>query len=92
MEFGKSLDSAWKFKRDLSNEISNPYLDDIYNKALDNGAIGGKLLGAGGGGFFLFFVPPSSKHLLLSHLEKEGLQASPFRFESEGLKSWKVRL
>ena len=92
MEFGKSLDSAWTFKRDLSNEISNPYLDDIYNKALDNGAIGGKLLGAGGGGFFLFFVPPSSKHLLLSHLEKEGLQASPFRFESEGLKSWKVRL
>lgn len=92
MEFGKSLDSAWKFKRDLSNEISNPYLDDIYNKALDNGAIGGKLLGAGGGGFFLFFVPPSSKHLLLSHLEKEGLQVSPFRFESEGLKSWKVRL
>ena len=92
IEFGKSLDSAWKFKRDLSNEISNPYLDDIYNKALDNGAIGGKLLGAGGGGFFLFFVPPSSKHLLLSHLEKEGLQVSPFRFESEGLKSWKVRL
>lgn len=92
MEFGKCLDSAWKFKRDLSNEISNPYLDEIYNKALDNGAIGGKLLGAGGGGFFLFFVPPSSKHLLLSHLEKEGLQVSPFRFESEGLKSWKVRL
>ncbi len=92
MEFGKSLDSAWKFKRNLSNEISNPHLDDIYNKALENGAIGGKLLGAGGGGFFLFFVPPSSKYLLLSHLEKEGLQVSPFRFESEGLKSWKVRL
>lgn len=92
MEFGKSLDAAWKFKRDLSNEISNPQLDGIYDQAMKNGAIGGKLLGAGGGGFFLFFVPPSSKHLLLSHLEKEGLKASPFRFESDGLKSWKVRL
>ena len=92
MEFGKSLDTAWKFKRDLSNEISNSQLDGIYDQAMMNGAIGGKLLGAGGGGFFLFFVPPSSKHLLLSHLEKEGLKASPFRFESDGLKSWKVRL
>ena len=92
MEFGKSLDTAWKFKRDLSNEISNSQLDGIYDQAMKNGAIGGKLLGAGGGGFFLFFVPPSSKHLLLSHLEKEGLKASPFRFESDGLKSWKVRL
>jgi len=92
MEFGKSLDTAWKFKRDLSNEISNSQLDGIYDQAMMNGAIGGKLLGAGGGGFFLFFVPPSSKHLLLSHLEKEGLKVSPFRFESDGLKSWKVRL
>ena len=92
IEFGKSLDAAWKFKRDLSNEISNPQLDRIYDQAMKNGAIGGKLLGAGGGGFFLFFVLPSTKHLLLSHLEKEGLKASPFRFESDGLKSWKVRL
>lgn len=91
-EFGKSLDAAWKFKRDLSNEISNPQLDRIYDQAMKNGAIGGKLLGAGGGGFFLFFVLPSTKHLLLSHLEKERLTASPFRFESDGLKSWKVRL
>lgn len=91
-EFGKSLDAAWKFKRDLSNEISNPQLDRIYDQAMKNGAIGGKLLGAGGGGFFLFFVLPSTKHLLLSHLEKERLTVSPFRFESDGLKSWKVRL
>jgi len=92
LEFGKSLDAAWQFKRELSSEISNKHLDKIYTNARKNGALGGKLLGAGGGGFFLFFVPPSKKHILLSHLEKEGLVASPFRFESEGLKSWKVRL
>ena len=92
LEFGASLNDAWQLKRRLSNAISNTHLDDIYTNAMSNGAIGGKLLGAGGGGFFLFFVPPSKKHDLLSHLTSAGLEVKPFRFESEGLKSWKVRL
>ena len=92
LEFGTSLNDAWQLKRRLSNAISNTHLDDIYTNAMSNGAIGGKLLGAGGGGFFLFFVPPSKKHDLLSHLTNAGLEVKPFRFESEGLKSWKVRL
>ena len=92
LEFGTSLNDAWQLKRRLSNAISNTHLDDIYTNAMSNGAIGGKLLGAGGGGFFLFFVPPSKKHDLLSHLTSAGLEVKPFRFESEGLKSWKVRL
>ena len=91
-EFGRSLDDAWQFKRKLSAEISSEHLDDIYSNAIKNGAIGGKLLGAGGGGFFLFFVPPAQKHQLLSHLASEGLEVKPFRFEAEGLKSWKVRV
>ena len=41
--------------------ISNEYIDSIYNEALNNGATGGKLLGAGGGGFFIFYVPPFKK-------------------------------
>ena len=92
LEFGASLNDSWQLKRRLSAEISNTHLDDIYTNAMSNGAIGGKLLGAGGGGFFLFFVPPSKKHDLLSHLTSTGLEVKPFRFESEGLKSWKVRL
>ena len=92
LEFGTSLNDAWQLKRRLSNAISNTHLDDIYTNAMSNGAIGGKLLGAGGGGFFLFFVPPSKKHDLLSHLTSAGLEVKPFSFESEGLKSWKVRL
>lgn len=92
LEFGASLNDAWQLKRRLSAEISNEHLDNIYTNAIANGAIGGKLLGAGGGGFFLFFVPPSKKHHLLSHLTSAGLDVKPFKFESEGLKSWKVRV
>jgi len=92
LEFGSSLNDAWQLKRRLSVEISNTHLDEIYSNAITNGAIGGKLLGAGGGGFFLFFVPPSNKHHLLAHLSSAGLEVKPFRFESEGLKSWKVRV
>ena len=90
-EFGHSLHKAWKFKRELSNQISNKKLDKIYDDALSNGAIGGKLLGAGGGGYFIFFVPHSHKLKLIEHLNKNNLKTRPFRFESEGLKSWTVR-
>ncbi len=91
LEFGQSLDKAWQFKRQFSDKISSPRLDQLYADAKSNGAIGGKLLGAGGGGFFLFYAPPYRKHLLISHLEASGLKVQPFRFEPQGLQSWTVR-
>lgn len=90
-EFGRSLNKAWKFKRELSSQISNNKLDQIYDDALKNGAIGGKLLGAGGGGYFIFFVSHAKKLALIEHLNRNGLHPRPFRFESKGLQSWKVR-
>ena len=90
-QFGQSLDKAWHFKRQFSEKISSSRLDKIYENAKENGAIGGKLLGAGGGGFFLFYAPPYNKHHLISHLEASGLKTRPFRFESQGLQAWKVR-
>jgi D-glycero-alpha-D-manno-heptose-7-phosphate kinase len=56
--FGELLDSAWKEKRALHSVISNSSVDAMYAKAMEAGALGGKLLGAGAGGFMLFFVPP----------------------------------
>ena len=91
MEFGRALGEAWQSKRDLSSKISNSQLDNIYQGAMQNGALGGKLLGAGGGGFFLFYVPPFCKHGLMTHLEATGLKVQPFRFEQEGLRAWTVR-
>jgi D-glycero-alpha-D-manno-heptose-7-phosphate kinase len=90
-QFGQSLDKAWQFKRQLSEKISSARLDQIYADAKSNGAIGGKLLGAGGGGFFLFYAPPYRKHQLITHLEASGLKIRPFRFEPKGLQAWTVR-
>ena len=91
LDFGYALDEAWQIKRHLSTKISNTRLDFIYQGAIQNGALGGKLLGAGGGGFFLFYVPPFYKHGLMDHLEVCGLKVQPFRFEKDGLRAWTVR-
>jgi D-glycero-alpha-D-manno-heptose-7-phosphate kinase len=91
IQFGQSLDKAWQFKRQFSEKISSSVLDQIYADAKSNGAIGGKLLGAGGGGFFLFYVPPYQKHRLITHLESSGLKVRPFRFEPHGLQAWTMR-
>ena len=91
LQFGQSLHEAWQFKRQFSDKISNARLDKIYEDALDQGAVGGKLLGAGGGGFFLFYVPPFRKHDLIQNLEANGLNIRPFRFEQEGLRAWSAR-
>ena len=67
-------------------------LDNIYDNAIKNGALGGKLLGAGGGGFFLFFVEPEKRFSLIKHLKSSGLILTNFRFEPDGLQGWKVRI
>ena len=90
-DFGLSLNEAWQAKRQFSSKITSPELDLIYDKAISNGATGGKLLGAGGGGFFLFFVEADKRAFLIDHLILSGLKPTNFKFESEGLQGWKVR-
>lgn len=83
-DFGILLHESWVLKQKLSSAISNPYLDEIYSKALICGALGGKLLGAGGGGFYLFYVPISNQEVFRSKFNF--LTEIPFNFESEGTK------
>jgi D-glycero-alpha-D-manno-heptose-7-phosphate kinase len=92
LEFGRSLDMSWKLKRDLSNSISNEYLDKVYGSAIDAGALGGKLLGAGGGGFFMFFVQPQYRQNVTQCLRELGCRISSFRFETEGVTSWRTKV
>lgn len=80
--FGKLLHQAWETKRSLSSVISNPFIDNFYDKALSCGTIGGKIIGAGGGGFLLLFVPPSRQIKVRKKLQK--LVHVPFRFERLG--------
>jgi D-glycero-alpha-D-manno-heptose-7-phosphate kinase len=68
-------------KKELASSISNSKIDEMYEKALQNGAVGGKLLGAGGGGFLLFYCP-EEKQILLR--EKLRLKQFPLEFEYDG--------
>jgi len=81
-KMGRLLHDSWQIKRGLSKLITTPYIDEIYQAALDAGALGGKLLGAGGGGFILFFVPPEAQPRIKERLKQ--LLYVPFRFESLG--------
>jgi D-glycero-alpha-D-manno-heptose-7-phosphate kinase len=81
-EFGQMLHESWQIKRSLTQKISNPEIDAIYEAGLSAGALGGKLLGAGGGGFMLFFVPPEKRAALRERLKK--LLCVPFAFSNKG--------
>ena len=81
-EFGKLLHESWMLKRTLSDDISNVTIDEIYKKALRNGAIGGKLSGAGGSGFMLFYVPISKQSSFLSAMNP--YICVPFTFTQSG--------
>ncbi len=80
--FGKLLHESWKLKRSLSDKISTPFIDDLYESARSAGAIGGKLLGAGGGGFVLIFAEPDKQKAIRRKLKK--FLEIPFRFEDLG--------
>lgn len=81
-EFGALMNDGWMMKKQLSNKVSNPNIDRMYKTGLKNGAIGGKLLGAGGGGFLLFFVEPQNRDKLLRSMR--GLININFSFEKVG--------
>lgn len=80
--FGELLHEGWLTKRQLSSEVTNSHIDEIYDCARSAGALGGKLLGAGGGGFILIFAPPDAQPIIREKLS--GLICVPFEFEFSG--------
>ncbi len=92
LDCGRLIDEAWHAKRRLSPAISSTDLDGIYELAKANGAIGGKLLGAGAGGYFMFFVRPFERYRLITALQEKGLRCSRIAFEANGLRTWKSRI
>ena len=81
-EFGKLMDESWKYKRSLSDRVSTPEIDALYSAAIDAGAVGGKILGAGGGGFLLLIVRPELQERVRDRLRR--LVHVPFQFEDSG--------
>ena len=84
-EVGKIFDTHWQHKKRTSNKISNPNFDKIYGTAKENGALGGKISGAGGGGFFTFYVEGDHKKLREA-MRNLGLREMKYRFDFEGAK------
>lgn len=81
-EFGRLLDYTWQLKRGITDKVSTDSIDAVYSRALQAGATGGKLLGAGGGGFLLFYVDPDKQENVRKALEN--LLYVPFEFENGG--------
>ena len=81
-DVGRMLHDTWRLKRELSEKVSNSAIDEIYEAGLKNGALGGKILGAGGGGFVLFYVPLEKQEHVRQALR--GLLEVDFRFENNG--------
>lgn len=81
-DFGRLLDCTWKLKRQTGSSVSTNSIDELYEKGITAGALGGKLLGAGGGGFLVFYVQP--EHQDSVRLAMKDLMYIPFEFEDGG--------
>jgi D-glycero-alpha-D-manno-heptose-7-phosphate kinase len=83
-EFARLMDVHWQRKKQRSGGMSNPKINEWYDLAMSNGALGGKLIGAGGGGFLMFYAEDKTK--LRNVMAKAGLVEVRFRFDFEGTK------
>jgi len=90
INFAKYLHKSWLAKKTVTDSISNTEIDRIYNIAIENGAIGGKVSGAGGGGFMFFIINPEKRFNLISILNNEKGQVYDFQFVQNGVESWKI--
>lgn len=84
--FAELLDIHWQTKKNLSHDVTNSRIDNLYETAKLNGAVGGKIMGAGGGGFFMFYCDSDRKRKLRDAMMREGLKEVRFRFDYEGSK------
>lgn len=82
--FGSLLDEGWQAKKRISGKISNPRIDHLYDLARRNGALGGKITGAGGGGFLLLYCESQHQEAVRSALRGEGIQEMAFALDTNG--------
>jgi len=92
-DFGGIVDSmrqGWENKKRSARTVSNSHIDEIYNAAVDAGALAGKVSGAGGGGFMMFFVPPDKRMGVIRTLDRFAGQVSNCHFTKYGTQAWRV--
>lgn len=81
-DFGRLLDTTWRLKKGTGSAVSTGSIDELYEKGMKAGALGGKLLGAGGGGFLVFYVQPEKQEAVREAMKE--LMYIPFKFENNG--------
>lgn len=89
-KIGEILDFGWKYKKQMADEISNPFIDKLYETARENGATGGKISGAGGGGFMIFYCPGETRSKVIKALKTFGVEAKRYEFTGSGLTTWTI--
>lgn len=89
-DVGPILDFGFRFKKQMAKDISNDRLDSIYNMALQHGATGGKITGAGGGGFMMFYCPGNTRYAVTEALKQFGGELSRYHITEQGLFTWSI--
>lgn len=89
-QVGEILDFGWQNKKRMAEGISNPEIDQLYAAAIDAGATGGKISGAGGGGFMFFYCPKNTRHEVIKTLERFGGQVKRYEFTKKGMTAWTI--
>jgi D-glycero-alpha-D-manno-heptose-7-phosphate kinase len=87
-KMGELLNLSWEYKKQMAEGISNPMIDEIYKAAVEAGATGGKISGAGGGGFMFFYCPGITRYNVIKALEQFGGHARRYEFTRQGLETW----
>jgi D-glycero-alpha-D-manno-heptose-7-phosphate kinase len=85
---GDLLNLSWEYKKQMADRITNPQIDKIYNAAIEAGATGGKISGAGGGGFMFFYCPGITRYNVIRTLEQFGGHVRRYEFSKQGLQTW----
>jgi D-glycero-alpha-D-manno-heptose-7-phosphate kinase len=87
-QIGAVLDFGWQYKKQIASGITNHLIDSIYEAALESGATGGKVSGAGGGGFMFFYCPGNARYRVIEALKKFGGTSHRYEFTTAGLTAW----
>jgi len=89
-EIGPVLDFGWKYKKLIASGITNHLIDSIYEAAIESGATGGKISGAGGGGFMIFYCPENKRFEVIESLRKFGGATHRYEFTTAGMTAWTI--
>lgn len=89
-KIGAILDFGWHHKKKMAAGITNPYLDEIYATAMQAGATGGKISGAGGGGFMVLYCPDNTRWNVIRALQRFGGQVKRYEYTTTGLTTWRI--